>query len=246
MEMSELEGRLRHWLGSRYGHPGKADRGRRLLRAHEMHAGLILAIKANSNRKSNVRQYRALRSMSERTQDCVTPIELDGSDRFYSMGWIDAPLLDTRLGSGRETALAQAGDWLARLQAATSGRPSPGSTPHVLRPAPMRGKGAIRVTADRLRRRMRRPAPPRSDSHAARRLPPRQPFRSRGPRSGLRPQVRPAREPVPRCRTFSAERGGAAGPRCWQRSSVDRKQRQRSAKLLRRMGTPRRAGPAAV
>lgn len=165
MDAHEFEELLVHWLGEQYGDPGcwtvqkvsergRAEDARRLFRAERRDPELNLAIKANADRAGNRRQFQALRNLSQAIEDCVAPIALGPDDRFFAMAWVDAPLLDTRMdGPGRAAALTRAGGWLARLQAATAGRPPRGSTLHSLRQPPRRE--GTRAVAERLRARMR-------------------------------------------------------------------------------------------
>ena len=82
--------------------------------------GLQLAVKHNANPAKNRNEYNALRALNAVTKESVSALALSPESAFFTMEWIDAPLLLARMqGTDRLQKIALAGQWLRRFHRAT-------------------------------------------------------------------------------------------------------------------------------
>lgn len=126
--------RLRSWLASRYGQAldwnidlirtgGRSGRTRRIMRARSAD-GQAIALKSHDSRLRNRTEFHALRKLHDATSDSILPIYLAKDCKYYTMEWVDGPLMSQSLGrADHGQRIAQTGTWLARLHTHRFPRP---------------------------------------------------------------------------------------------------------------------------
>lgn len=164
-----LAGAIDAWLSDH--HPGvgpwslqmvqhkvfPSGRERRLIRARADGARHSVAIKANSDRRTNRAEFAALAALARYTADVVAPLHLAENGQFFAMEWIDAEPFERRLDdASRPEALVRAGAWLGGLHRASRGLEPTGVRLRLPEPPLLVRRGDPGLAAARLRARLRR------------------------------------------------------------------------------------------